>query len=75
MYVADFGNHAIRKVSFSGQVTTVVGVANQLGVKLGALPGGLNGPWGVAVDTSSSNNGLFIADDVEQAILNVKPAP
>lgn len=75
VYVSDFGNHAIRKVSASGQVTTVVGVANQLGVKLGALPGGLNGPWGVAVDTSSSNNGLFIADDVEQAILNVKPAP
>ncbi|QDQ26928.1 hypothetical protein FNU76_11455 [Chitinimonas arctica] len=46
IYVADTGNHLIRKVGLDGTVTTVAGDQLQLqrGISLGSLPGGLDSP-------------------------------
>jgi sugar lactone lactonase YvrE len=49
IYVADTGNHTIRKITPAGAVSTVVGVAGQAGFAPGALPGLLANPQGVAV--------------------------
>lgn len=53
VYVADSGNHTIRKITPDGVVSTVVGVAGQAGFAPGALPGLLNSPAGVAVSGTS----------------------
>jgi len=52
LFVADSGNNAIRKVTPAGVVSTVVGSANSTGITLGALPGSLLLPLGVAIDSS-----------------------
>ena len=56
VYVADSGNHTIRKITPGGVVTTVVGVAGQAIFMPGALPGLLAAPPGVAI----SGNSLYI---------------
>lgn len=48
LYVADLGNHLVRTVSAAGDVATLAGVAGASGAVLGALPGGLNLPQGLA---------------------------
>ena len=53
VYVADSGNHTIRKITAVGGVTTVVGVAGQVGFVAGKLPGGLVFPRGSAVSGTS----------------------
>jgi len=53
VYVADTGNHTIRKITPAGAVSTVVGVAGQAGFAPGALPGLLNGPGAVAIRGTS----------------------
>jgi len=53
VYVADTGNHTIRKITPAGVVNTVVGVAGQGDFAPGALPGFLMWPKGVAVSGSS----------------------
>ena len=50
IYVADSGNHTIRKVTPEGVVTTIAGRAGASGVVLGKLPGTLNFPVGMAID-------------------------
>ena len=59
VYVADSGNHAIRKITAAGVVTTVAGTAFA-GASDGAAAGArFNQPRGVAVDASGN---LFVAD-------------
>ena len=53
VYVADTGNHTIRKITPDGAVSTVVGVAGQANFAPGALPGLLSGPVAVAVSGTS----------------------
>ena len=64
VYVADTGNHTIRKITPSGEVSTVVGVAGQAGFAPGPLPGLLSNPLGVAVSGTSLyillNNGVAV---------------
>lgn len=67
LYVADQGNHTIRKVELATfVVTTLVGVPGQVGVRLGPLPAGLNAPAGLAVSRTGE---LFLSDPGENAVL------
>jgi sugar lactone lactonase YvrE len=62
LFVADGGNHAIRKIALaSGTVTTVVGSRNRRGVKIGALPASLNAPKRLALLPSGE---LVISDEL-----------
>nr|MDQ6881356.1 hypothetical protein [Pseudomonadota bacterium] len=49
VYVADNGNHTIRKISPAGVVTTVAGQAGVAGLETGPLPGKLTSPSGLAL--------------------------
>ncbi|MCC7326202.1 MAG: hypothetical protein IT521_05295 [Burkholderiales bacterium] len=66
IYVADTGNHLVRRISAAGTVTTIAGRAGSVGVILGDLPGSLNAPIGMAIDingaryTASENSVLRI---------------
>jgi len=67
LFVADTENHTIRKIVIATQVvTTVVGVPEQNGVVLGALPAGLASPAGLAFGPSGE---LLISDRLAQVIL------
>ncbi len=76
IYVTDLANHALRKVSSAGVVSTVVGSPARIGAQLGSSdPGssGLNAPYGVSVD--ATNGRLYLSDDEEHAIMRVSPLP
>ncbi len=53
VYVADTGNHTIRKITPAGEVSTVVGVVGSAGFAPGFLPGQLRSPTGVAISGTS----------------------
>lgn len=53
LYVADTGNHTVRKITPAGVVSTVVGVAGRVGFSPGALPGHLSKPVALAVSGTS----------------------
>jgi len=54
LYVADTGNATIRRINLDNVTSTVAGVAGQNGIVLGALPGGLDRPIGVALAPDGS---------------------
>jgi hypothetical protein len=68
LYVADTGNHTIRKITADGVVSTVVGRPGHAGFLSGSLPGGLTSPVGVAVSGTSllvvMPNGIAVVNDV-----------
>lgn len=69
LLVADFYNHAIRKVVLdSATVTTVVGSSHRLGVAPGPLPASLSGPIGLAFVAP----GMLFITDAENAVLQVQ---
>ncbi len=73
IYVADYNNNAIRKVTSSGQVSTLAGSSTQA---FGHADGsGTNasfyGPQGVAVDSSGN---VYVADYNNNAIRVISPA-
>jgi sugar lactone lactonase YvrE len=49
LYVCDRWNHAIRKITPAGVVTTPIGIGKVPGVVLGTFPGGLVFPRGIAL--------------------------
>jgi sugar lactone lactonase YvrE len=76
LYVTDLNNHAVRKVTGAGVVSTVVGSPARIGAQLGSsnpASSGLNGPVGVSVDAASGR--LFISDANEHAIMRIAPLP
>jgi sugar lactone lactonase YvrE len=58
LYVADTGNSTIRRIDVNNVTTTVAGVAQQHGVILGPLPGGLDAPIGVAMEPGETSVAL-----------------
>lgn len=76
LYVADTGNHAIRKIDVTGAISTVAGAfVNALGVLTrgddvgnSALHARLNGPACVAVDSTGT---LYIADTGNNVVRSV----
>jgi sugar lactone lactonase YvrE len=69
VYVADTLNYTIRKVTPTGEVSTLVGVAGRSGFTPGALPGLLIAPLGVAVSGTS----LYITMDYGVAVVTDLP--
>jgi Tol biopolymer transport system component len=66
VYVADSGNHAIRKVTPSGEVTTIAGLAGSVGNADGTGSAArFNQPWGVAVDAAGR---LYVGDSANHSI-------
>ena len=69
--VVDAGNNTIRRIALDGTVTTIVGQGGSGGVVLGALPGGLDAPTGLAVDGSGVLHTIS-----ENAVLSIQlPSP
>ncbi len=72
VYVADTGNHTIRKVTPAGVVTTVAGLAGQKGSVDGVgTAARLSSPVGLTVDTAGA---VFIADTGNRIIRQLSPA-
>ena len=71
VFVADTWNSIIRKVSTSGVVTTIVGVAAPVraGNVPGPLPASIVRPWDVAFDSSTGNLYITLQDAVMVAVL------
>ncbi len=70
VYIADYGNHRIRKLSATGIVTTYAGTGTAAfsGDGGNATAVHLNGPWGVAVNSARD---VFIADAFNHRIRRV----
>jgi sugar lactone lactonase YvrE len=66
LYVADTGNHTIRRISASGQVTTFAGSAGNAGkVEGGGSAARFNGPQDLAVDGTGR---VWVADTNNKAV-------
>ena len=72
VYVADTGNHTIRRITPAGDVTTVAGQAGRAGFANGNGTNVLfNQPAGIAVDTAGN---LYVADRGNHVIRRITPA-
>jgi serine/threonine protein kinase, bacterial len=71
LYVADGGNHTIRKVTTSGVVTTIAGSPTRVGVVPGVLPASLHNPHALAM----VGNTLYIVDPAENCVLAIPEVP
>lgn len=71
VYVADWGNHSIRRISAEGQVSTLAGNGTA-GSSNGSGPAAsFNGPFGIAVDAAGV---LYVADTNNNLIRRVSAA-
>jgi len=68
VYVADTGNHTIRKITRAGIVTTVAGMAGEAGFVDGTWPGLLSRPMGLAINGRtlyiSFSNGVAVLENL-----------
>ncbi len=71
VYVADSGNHSIRKVTTAGEVTTLAGSSGIIGSADGTGSGArFNWPYGVTVDSVGN---LYVTDTENCTIRKVTP--
>ena len=76
VYVGDFNNNAVRKITPAGVVTTLAGLAGTRAANIGFVDGTgtaarFNGPTGLAVDAAGN---VFVADSNNNAIRKITPA-
>ncbi|MCH1463187.1 MAG: hypothetical protein L7U46_04820, partial [Candidatus Nanopelagicales bacterium] len=72
VYVADYNNHTIRKITPAGVVTTLAGTAGSSGSADGTgADARFYYPWGVAVD---GDGNVYVADENNHAIRKITPA-
>jgi sugar lactone lactonase YvrE len=72
VYIADWGNHTIRKITPSGTVTTLAGAAGASGITDGTGSAArFNAPSGIATDADGV---IYVADTDNSAIRRVTPA-
>src|SRR5215469_8748802 len=72
VYVADFANDIIRKITPAGVVTTLAGTANISGSTDGTgAAARFGGPWGVATDGAGN---VFVADTFNYTVRKITPA-
>lgn len=72
VFVADSGNHLIRKVTPGGTVSTLAGGAGESGHNDGAgAQARFDNPYGVAVDGSGN---VYVADTYNHTIRQISPA-
>jgi sugar lactone lactonase YvrE len=70
VYVADYGNNEIRKVTPAGVVTTLAGSGAQGNVDGAGRAASFNGPEGAAVDSSGN---LYLSDEFNDTIRKITP--
>ncbi len=71
VYIADYYNNLIRKITAGGVVSTLAGQAGVAGFANGTGTAALfNGPFGVAVDTSGN---VYVADEGNDLIREIIP--
>lgn len=72
LYIADYGNHAVRRINTSGVISTFVGNGSGIGSYTGdggpATTAQVNGPTDVAVDGSGN---LYVADNGNHVVRRV----
>lgn len=72
VYVADTGNHTIRKVTSSGNVTTIAGLAGSAGgVDGNAGAARFSSPQSVAIDSAGN---VYVADTGNSTIRKIAPS-
>jgi sugar lactone lactonase YvrE len=70
VYVADYGNHKIRKITPAGLVTTVAGTTRGFADGAGLTAAKFNNPNGLAVDTAGN---VYVADYGNNRIRKISP--
>ena len=68
VYVADANNSRIRKISPSGQITTIAGSGNVGSTNGSGVAASFNNPTGVAVDVAGN---VYVADEGNQLIRKI----
>ena len=68
VYVADYNNNTIRKITAGGVVSTLAGTAGSSGSDDGTATARFNRPYGVAVDSS---NNVYVADTYNNTIRKI----
>jgi sugar lactone lactonase YvrE len=73
LYIADYSNHRVRKITVAGVITTIAGNGSAGGSGDGgpAISAQLNLPRGIAVDSTGN---VFIADSGNNRVRKVTPA-
>ena len=71
LYLADGGNHLIRKITLGGVVSTLAGSTTPGSADGTGAAARFNGPNGVAVDSAGN---VYVADSINQTIRKITPA-
>jgi len=72
IFVADEYNHTIQKIAPGGAMTTLAGVAGQIGDADGTgSESRFYGPWGIAID---STDNVYVADTGNGSIRRISPS-